>query len=141
MPYKDPEINKQKSKERWESWAQRNPEKRKASYTAWRKANPDYFLWWSAKRRAKRDGVEFTITRADIPPIPKICPIAQIPLKGREDGTKGPTNYSPSLDRIDPKRGYTPDNIRVISHKGNRWKGDMSIEDVERMLRYMRGEI
>lgn len=140
MPYKDPEARREATKKSWESWRQRNPEKAQASYQKWRKGESgrDYYLWWSAKRRAKRDGTEFTITRADIPPTPEICPIALIPLKFRENNLKGPCNNSPSLDRVDPTKGYTVGNVRVVSHKGNRWKGDMTVTDVERLLKYMK---
>jgi hypothetical protein len=42
-------------------------------------------------------------------------------LGARSDG-------SPSLDRIDPGQGYVPGNVRVISDRANRLKGDRSIE-------------
>ena len=93
-------------------------------------------------RRAKAKGIEFNLSLEDIPEIPEICPIALIPLFIKEyDGTKGPCENSPTLDRIDTRKGYVPDNIRVISFRGNRWKADMSIEDMERLLSYTKGEI
>src|SRR5574337_31842 len=129
------------SDERWKAWAERNPEKAAARIRAWRQRNPRHMLWVSAKRRAKERGIEFDILPEDIPEIPEICPIALIKLEGRQDGKRGPWDYSPTLDRIDTERGYTKDNIRVISHRGNRWKSDLKIDDVERLLQYMKGEI
>lgn len=138
MPYKDPVIAKQKSQERWDKWAHNNKEKANARMREWRYRNPEYMLVHSARRRAKRDGIPFELTRDNCPPIPETCPIALIPIYVRNDGTKGPCDNSPTLDRVDPTKGYTVDNTRVVSHKGNRWKSDMSIADLERLLDYMK---
>ena len=138
MPYKDKDIAKQKSKDRWKTWAQRNPEKSNQRMKEWRDRNPKYMLHISAKRRALKDNIVFSITIEDVPDIPDICPITSIPIHTRNDGTKGPCDNSPSLDRIDNTLGYVKDNIRVISYKGNRWKSNMSIQDVENLLQYMK---
>lgn len=129
------------SSERWKSWAKRNPEKANARMREWRDRNPEYMLVHSAKRRAKRDGVPFELTLETCPPIPEVCPVALIPIFKRNDGTKGPIDNSPTLDRINPELGYVVSNVRVLSHKGNRWKSDMKIEDIERLLAYARGEL
>jgi hypothetical protein len=95
-------------------------------------------LWSSAKYRAKRDGIEFNIDRSDIS-IPEKCPIEGIPLKVAVGG--GPRDSSPTLDRIDPAKGYTKGNVRVISHKANHKKQNNTIEDFTRFIRYMKGEL
>ena len=141
MPYSDPIKQKEASSKRWKSWAQRNPEKANSRMKEWRHRNPKYMLNVSAKRRSIRDGIEYSITVEDIPDIPTICPIAQIPIFPRDDGNKGPCDNSPTLDRIDPEKGYVPGNLRIISHKANRWKSNMTIKDVEVLLAYMRGEV
>ena len=141
MPYKDPEVRKQKSAERWETWAQRNPEKAKAKVKKWRQQNPRQTLLISARSRAQKKAMIFELTLDDIPDIPAVCPIAQIELKARPDGKMGPWDFSPTLDRIDDSKGYVPGNVRVISHRANRWKSNMLVEDVERLLKYMQGEL
>lgn len=141
MPYKDPIKASEKSNERWKSWAKRNPEKANSRMREWRHRNPKYMLYHSAKRRAKERDLDFSITIEDIPEIPEVCPIAQIRIHFRDDGKRGPIENSPTLDRIDPSKGYTRDNIRVISHKGNRLKSDMGKEDLLRILQYMNGSI
>ena len=141
MPYKDPEVRAAKSAERYKSWAKRNPEKANLRMKEWRDRNPEYMLRVGAQRRSKAKGIEFDLELSDIPTIPEICPIALIPIHPRNDGTKGPCDNSPTLDRIDPLKGYVKNNVRILSHRGNRWKGEMTIEDVERLLSYMRGEI
>ena len=126
---------------RWERWSKRHPERANARAREWRQRNPKYMLFHSAKRRALTKGIEFTITMEDIPDLPETCPIALIPIKARNDGKRGPCENSPSLDRVDTTGGYTCDNIRIISHRGNRWKSDMTIEDITRILKYMKGQL
>jgi len=141
MTHKDIKQHKTTSNERWKAWGARNPEKYNARMREWRKRNPEYMLHHSAKRRSKIKGIEFDITRKDIPNIPDICPIAQIPIFPRNDGKQGPCDNSPSLDRVDINKGYVKGNIRVLSHKGNRLKSNMTIEDLERIISYIKGEI
>lgn len=118
----------------------RDREKVNANSKAWQSRNVRYFLCAMAKRRAKVRGIAFNITRDDIPEIPDICPIALIPIFRRNDGTRGPCDNSPTLDRVDPAKGYTKDNIRIISHRGNRWKSEMAIGDVRKLLAYCEGK-
>lgn len=74
-----------------------------------------------ARRRAKAAGLEFSLCADDIH-IPDTCPLLGIPLARAKGGSPGPG--SPSVDRKDPRRGYTPDNVWVISHRANRLKSD-----------------
>lgn len=101
-----------------------------------RQTHPHEALFFSARQRAVRDGVAFTITKADIL-IPPCCPVLGIPLE-RRIGAKGPQDNSPSIDRIDPALGYTPTNIAVISIRANRIKNDASVEELERVLAWVR---
>lgn len=81
-----------------------------------------------AKCRAKRDGIEFNLIKSDVV-IPTHCPILGIPIK-RNIGS-GFHNDSPSLDRIHNTKGYTKDNIRVISNRANLLKCDATLEELE----------
>lgn len=72
------------------------------------------------KHRAKKTGRECTLVYTDIV-IPPVCPILGIPLR-RAEGRLD--DFSPSLDRLDNDRGYTPDNVRVISWKANNIKSN-----------------
>lgn len=98
-----------------------------------RLANPEYALWKSAKNRSQKEGIEFSIKLENIF-IPKVCPILKIPLS-----MLGSIDNSPSLDRVDPTKGYVKDNVRVISHKANAKKQNNTIEDCELFIRYMKG--
>lgn len=66
-----------------------------------------------AKRRAKAKGRIFELTLEDIQ-IPSTCPVLGIPLVAGGD----PKN-SPSIDRIDNTKGYTKDNIIIVSYQAN----------------------
>lgn len=85
-----------------------------------------------AKSRAKRYNIEFTLSKDDII-IPDKCPVLGIPLK-REDQK---TWYSaPSIDRIDNNKGYTKDNIIVVSRRINILKKDASIDELIKMAEF-----
>ena len=97
----------------------------------------EYKLWSSAKERAKKHGREFDLEISDVV-VPEVCPVLGIPLfKG--DGIMHAG--SPQLDRVDNTRGYTKDNVRVISQRANAIKQNASIEMIEAILKYMKGEL
>lgn len=79
-----------------------------------------------AKVRSKRDGIEFDLTLDDFD-IPKLCPILNIKLI---PGIGKQSPNSPSIDRIDGKRGYVKNNVCVISYRANAMKNDASIDEL-----------
>ena len=54
-----------------------------------------------------------------------------------EFNSAGFRENSPSIDRIDSTKGYTPDNIQIISWKANRIKGYASVQELEMLLAYL----
>ena len=76
-----------------------------------------------ACQRARKKGLEFNLTEHDIV-IPSHCPALGIPIFC--EGGRATAN-SPSLDRIDPSKGYTRDNIVVVSHRANTLKRDATV--------------
>lgn len=93
-----------------------------------------YYMYTTALRRAKRYGLEFTITLDDIQ-VPRVCPVLHIPLLYDVTGKR--TSATPSLDRIDNSLGYVPGNVSVISWKANHLKRDLMVEDIKRLYEYM----
>jgi hypothetical protein len=91
-----------------------------------RKKNIATSLLNSCKLRAKQKGIEFNLIKSDII-IPTLCPIFKVPLIC---GTKSDYSYSPSVDRVDNSKGYTKENIQVISKKANTIKNNASIEEL-----------
>lgn len=90
--------------------------------------DPARRLLYSARARASRFNLDCTISLDDIV-IPTHCPYLGIELTAfSERGT--PRTASMSLDRIDPSKGYTPDNIEVISWLANTMKSKATKEQL-----------
>jgi len=103
--------------------------RRKAGYTN-PKSNPnkknETRLLNYARRNAKRRGEECSLELKDII-IPEYCPVLGIKL---EPGSHSHQDCSPSVDRIDSTKGYTKDNIWIISARANRIKNNATIEEI-----------
>ena len=97
-----------------------------AKVTHGRSQTPEYYMFHSAKRRAKEQGIPFTITLDDII-IPEECPLLNIPLF---IGNGATCDNSPTLDKLVPSKGYVPGNILVISDKANRIKSNATIGEI-----------
>ena len=80
-----------------------------------------------ARSRAARRGVRFSIGLDHIV-IPPSCPALGIPITLGEERSAN----SPSLDRIVPKLGYVPGNVRVISDRANRLKSNRSLSELRK---------
>jgi len=100
-----------------------------------RKKDPRKSLWSAARARARKKGLSFDITFEDVV-IPKVCPLLNIPIEpsSLDDGVYGPLNGSPSIDRKDNNKGYTRDNIWIISHRANTAKGNLTLSELEILL-------
>lgn len=134
-------------------WYKQNPEKARIKAAKYRQEHPDKIkayrakakllscnvkLWKSAKTRAKARGLDFSITANDVV-VPEFCPVLGIKLESGIGGPgAGPISSSPSLDRVDTARGYVLGNIRVISWRANRIKSDATVEELEKVLLYMK---
>ena len=91
-------------------------------------------IFHSAQQRAKKAGLLFTLKRADVV-VPKTCPVLGIPLF---KGTRKNKENAPSLDRLNPKLGYVPGNVHVISYKANRLKSNATAAELCAVVRYIR---
>ena len=92
--------------------------------------NPVYLMLWGAKKRAKEDGVPFSIEAHHVV-IPDFCPLLGIPLQ-RATGFR--SAGSPSLDRILPELGYVPGNVWVISYRANQIKNDATLDELRSIV-------
>lgn len=85
------------------------------------------YMLKGAYNRAKKSGLLFNITVHDFE-IPLTCPLlgyVLIPSRGLI------APNSPSLDRKDPRKGYIPGNVWVISHRANAAKNDLTLEELQ----------
>lgn len=89
---------------------------------------PEKAILRSAKQTAKVKHLEINIELSDIV-IPSVCPILKIPFSfNRREGKRF---NGPSLDRINPSKGYIKGNIWVISDLANRMKNNATIEQLK----------
>lgn len=88
----------------------------------------------AARQRAKRHNIPITITKADII-VPTHCPVLGIALQRNKRGKSLDT--SPSLDRLDPLKGYVPGNIMVISMRANQIKSNGTLEEHQKICTYL----
>ena len=100
-----------------------HPEHYRRMERRWREKNRNYWLWYAARTRAKIKGIPFTLKRGDVN-IPKFCPVLRVPLISKSNGKHFRNANSPTLDRINPKLGYTKRNVAVICWRANRIKQD-----------------
>ena len=91
----------------------------------------------NSKSRATKEGLPHSITLEDIQ-IPSICPILGILLNF--DNEKQADN-SPSLDKIDPRMGYVPGNVWVISMRANRLKSNATPDEIFALSRALAAKI
>jgi hypothetical protein len=123
-----------KNNERSKAWYQANKNKpefatqRKERLLRWRDENPARYLWQKAKERAAKYKVDFDLEIEDIF-WPTECPALKVPF---EYGTP----YAASIDRIDNSKGYTKDNIQVISRKANAMKRNATKEELRNFAQW-----
>lgn len=87
------------------------------------------------KSSAKKRHILFELTILDIYMIdfPITCPVLGMPLRWNIGEAK---DDSYSFDRIDSSKGYTFDNIEVISVKANRAKNNLTEEELKKFGLY-----
>ena len=109
-------------------------------YQAKRRKNFTYrvqMLVTASKQRASNKNREHSITVQDVldiyPPDGR-CPVFGFKLEFNNAGFR---ETSPSIDRIDSSRGYTKDNIQVISWKANRIKSYATLDELKLIVNFL----
>ena len=94
-------------------------------------SNPRNRLYASSRLNSRRKGIEHSIKLKDIP-LPETCKYLGIKIDYRRASERGRLRSwdAPSIDRIDPTRGYVPGNIQVLSDLANRMKSDATVEQL-----------
>jgi hypothetical protein len=113
-------------------WANKNKEQIRARRFERYANNIPKVLLKTSLHRAKTKGMEHTLKLEDIK-IPENCPVLGIPLL-YEKSNGMPRHNSPSIDRIDNTRGYTKDNIVIVSRRANVLKNDASVEELKKIV-------
>lgn len=87
-----------------------------------------------ARRRANDKDLEFDLTPEWVlANTPSKCPVLGLELE------RGCTekSRSPSIDRVDPSRGYTMDNCQIISQRANVLKNDANLEELRAVVSFL----
>ena len=151
------EAQRERRRENNRKYEERNAERRKTQKKAWYEANKRERLaqmrayWLSlkhspeghakqllqrARRRATKLGMSATIDEQWV--LTRLaecgfrCEVTGIPFQF-DDQQRNP--WQPSLDRLDPTRGYDPDNCRVTILMYNYARNVATDADVERFAR------
>lgn len=102
------------------------------------KKNPIPQMLSNSRIRAKNKNIPYNIATKDINDIwPKDnkCPVLNINFEMGYKNKKT-KSHAPSLDRIEPKKGYVKGNILVVCDIVNRLKSDASIEDLRKISNF-----
>jgi thymidylate synthase ThyX len=94
--------------------------------------NPYKTVFQNAKARVKREETWEWELDFDTMEFPEYC--TYLGIKLNYDFGKGQIEpNSPSFDRIDSMKGYTKDNVEIVSHKANTMKSNASKEEQVKM--------
>ena len=122
-------INKQKS-----NYRRALPLELKREWSRkWRSENYEKQLFFSIKSKSKRKNIPFDLDLSDII-IPEYCQIIGILLSKTNTSIM---DDSPSIDRIDPNKGYVKTNIQIISMKANRIKNDATLDELKLVVNFL----
>lgn len=97
-----------------------------------------------AKYRARRNGLECRLTREWV--LRELergtCAATGIPFEFKGGyGSKVMNRHAPSIDRIDPTKGYSPDNCQVVIYQYNAAKRGWTADDVVFMARALVSQV
>ena len=92
-------------------------------------------IYKNLKGSAKRRGIPFEIQLTDLYELsfPVTCPVLGMPLRFNRGSV---ADDSFSIDRIDSAKGYTLDNIEVISYRANRLKNNATLDEIHMISQY-----
>ena len=90
-------------------------------------------LYRQLKKSATKRGIDFNLTISELLTIsfPITCPVLKIPLYFNRGKAK---DNSYSVDRIDSTKGYSIDNIVIVSNRVNKLKSNASLKELENIV-------
>jgi len=86
------------------------------------------------KEEALSAGIKFDLDKEDLEDIPKFCEVLGIEINSKSENKD---NW-PFLLPIDRSLGWTKGNIKFISNKAGHILFDVTIEEIEKVLHYMK---
>lgn len=158
LQYRCKECSKKSMKQIYErhpnyskEYYQKNKEQMKNNmvnrYRIKKTTEPWHISYCAARQRAKEKNIEFNIDVDYIKSIwTDVCPILNIPLKSaifesglsRKECKARPMDNSPTIDRIDPSKGYIKGNVCIISYRANMIKNCGTLEEHEKIVNFFK---
>ena len=130
---------KQKDCEKCARWNERNPGKSNGNLRKRRGEQPWYSSLLHAGDRSRKHGHEHDLTadwaRATYTGVCSLTGLPFVISALAPAGKSGLRPYSPSIDRINPLKGYTQDNCRWVLSAINSFKGEMSDAEMYHIAR------
>lgn len=120
-------------------WRDANPERRREAFKAYAATTQGraILLCVGARDRARKAGVPYSLDPKEIQRRLDVgkCEVTGVTfdLEGKAAVQSRCSPWVPSIDRIRPKDGYTPDNIRIVCWIYNLAKGEFEHDDVVKM--------
>jgi len=111
-------------------WRQNHPHTAQVSFTV-----------GNARRRARAAGVPFNLDQYRVPLLAALrrgCAVTGMPFLFSSGHGVGRRYNSPSLDRIDPKKGYVWGNVRWVWLSVNMAAGPWGLEVAEQIMSLVR---
>jgi hypothetical protein len=105
----------------------------------WKEENTFRLTYYAAKRRAKKNSLQFKITKdylEEIFPSDNLCPVFGVEFERGGQGRE--RDNSPSLDRIIPELGYVEGNVVWISNRANTLKRDATWEELQKVASWLK---
>ena len=122
-----------------DKWRTKTPEHKTlwSGYSkAYRERNPHKAKLTALRIRAEKLGLPFDLDEQWLEEnCPAVCPVLGLPLDGKSRDT------TLSFDRLVPEQGYTKDNCVPMSMKANRLKSNASLEDLERIVAFLKEKL
>lgn len=132
MPHKDLEARRKYNRDRNRVYMrerrQADPEAARIREADYRERRPAIRLLQSTRQSAKLKELEHNITEADLV-LTEFCPYLGIKID--YTAGNGKTMRKPSVDRIDPSKGYIKGNVEVVSSLANTMKNKANKEQLQ----------
>lgn len=91
------------------------------------------------RNQSLKQGIPFTI-EFDEMEQPEFCPILGVKLNYGWGGNAGHLRdpNKATIDKVIPELGYVPGNVFIISWRANKLKSDMTLEELEKIMNYIK---
>lgn len=143
------EKNAGYNKEWYQRTREQNREKDILRYRRMKEEQPWVLAYRAVKTRAKKNNMDFNLTEDFLKSIwVNTCPVLGIPLYSavfesglsRSESKTKPHDNSPTVDRIDSSKGYTMDNVCIMSYRANMIKNCGTIDEHRAIVRFLENQ-